>query len=297
MKSQSIGRKAFLVFDHIFLAALGVLCLLPFVNLLAISFSSSYAVSANLVAFWPVGFNTKNYELMMKSGQFLTAFGVSAVRVILGVGLNMIMIVLCAYPLSREKSQFPSGRYYAWFFVLPMLFNVPLIPWYLVIKSTGLIDTMGALVIPGAVQVFSIIVLLNFFRALPKELEEAAYIDGAGHLATLLRIYVPLSAPSLATLTLFSLVYHWNSWFDGLILMNRPEHYPLQSYLQTILITPETLLHNLANTGDLSRILNFVSARSSRASQIFIAALPILLVYPFLQKYFTKGLVLGSVKG
>jgi putative aldouronate transport system permease protein len=173
-----------------------------------------------------------------------------------------------------------------------MLFGGGLIPWYMIIKDTGLMDTIWALVIPSAVPVFNVIVLLNFFRGLPKELEESAKLDGAGYFGVLWRIFVPLSMPSLATLLLFAVVAHWNSWFDGLILSNRTEHYPLQSFLQTIIIkldpaylTPrDAELHALVND------------RTSRAAQIFVAAFPILIVYPFLQRFFIKGIVLGSVK-
>ena len=139
------------------------------------------------------------------------------------------------------------------------------------------------------------IVLLNFFRGLPKELEEAAFIDGGSHYIILFRIFLPLSKPALATIMLFSIVNHWNSWFDGLILANRPENYPLQSYLQTVIMNPDQLMRSMR--GDYNKLLAFVNVRTTRAAQLFLGTIPILLVYPFLQKYFTTGLVLGSVKG
>ncbi|MNR21163.1 Inner membrane ABC transporter permease protein YcjP [compost metagenome] len=153
-------------------------------------------------------------------------------------------------------------------------------------------DTIWALVLPTAVPVFNVILLLNFFRSLPKELEEAAFIDGAGHWTTAWRIYVPLSLPALATTTLFATVSHWNSWFDGLIFMNSAEHYPLQSYLQTIVVQQD--ITKMAAT-DLSQLLN-INEQTAKAAQIFLGALPILLVYPFLQRFFIKGIVMGSVK-
>jgi putative aldouronate transport system permease protein len=167
-----------------------------------------------------------------------------------------------------------------------------LIPWYIAIKNIGLIDSIWALVLPGAVNVFNVVLLLNFFRNLPKELEEAAFIDGAGHWRSLWNIYVPLSAPSLATLTLFTVVWHWNAWFDGLILMNSPDHYPLQSYLRTVVIDMDSMFRSTQDLTDLAEI----SDRTSKAAQIFLGTLPILLVYPFLQRYFIKGITLGSVK-
>jgi putative aldouronate transport system permease protein len=156
-----------------------------------------------------------------------------------------------------------------------------------------LLDTIWALVLPGAVSVFNVILLLNFFRQVPKELAEAAFIDGANHWSTLWRIYVPVSTPALATILLFCLVHHWNSWFDGLILMNRPEHYPLQSYIQTIVVTRSFESMTQEEALNLARI----SDKTLKSAQIFLGSLPIIAVYPFLQRYFVKGIVLGGVKG
>ena len=195
--------------------------------------------------------------------------------------------------MSKEKNSFGSRDVYVWFFIITMLFSGGLIPWYMTIKYLGLLDSIWALILPGAVQIFSIIILMNFFRQLPKEIEEAAFIDGASHWINLWKIYVPLSTPALATLTLFSVVGHWNSWFDGIILMNSQKNYPLQSYLQTVVIEANL---RLTTSTDL-KTLALVDNKTSRSAQIFLATLPILCVYPFLQKYFMKGMVLGSVKG
>jgi len=295
--NESFGRKAFKVFNYIFIAAASILCILPFINILAISLSDSTSVAAGDVTFLPKNLNTKAYQFVMQSEVFSKAFLVSVKRVVLGVTVNMLFTILAAYPLSKEKSSFKRRGLYAWFFMITMLLNAGLIPWYMVIKSLGLIDTIWALILPGALPVYNMVVLLNFFRGLPKELEEAAFIDGAGHWTILWKIYVPLSKPSLATVGLFCMVNHWNAWFDGLILMNKSEHYPLQSYLQTIVINPEAFFRSGIGTADLNHFLNFVNARTSRAAQLFISMIPILLVYPFLQRYFTTGLVVGSVKG
>jgi putative aldouronate transport system permease protein len=153
--------------------------------------------------------------------------------------------------------------------------------------------TIWALILPGAVPLFSMIVLLNFFRDLPGEIEEAAFIDGAGHWTVLTRIYIPLSKAALATVTLFIIINHWNAWFDGLIYNNRPEGYPLQSYMQTVLVQADFSLLSLT---EIELFAN-VSDRTIKAAQVFLGMIPVLLIYPFLQRYFTKGLVLGSVKG
>ena len=184
---------------------------------------------------------------------------------------------------------------YAWYFVIPMLLGGGLIPTYLVIVKLRLIDTIWSLVLPGALPVYNMIILMNFFKSTPEELEEAAQIDGAGVWTILWKIVLPISKPGLATVALFCIVSHWNSWFDGLIYMNNPNHYPLQSYLQTLVINPEQML-KIAG-GDYTKILAMVNARTGRAAQLFLGALPIIIVYPFLQKYFSSGLLLGSVKG
>lgn len=293
---EPLGRKLFIVLNYSILALTAVLCLLPFINLLAISFSSSTAVAAGDVTFLPVNLMAKSYQLVMGSQQFTRALFVSIERVALGVGVNMLLTVIAAYALSKDRKAFKWRGTYSWFFIITMLFNGGLIPWYVVISKTGLINSIWALILPGAVPVFNMIVLLNFFRGLPKDLEEAAFIDGASHWTVLWKIFIPISKPALATVALFCIVTHWNSWFDGIILMNRPENYPLQSYLQTIIISPEQFMQT-SHGSDFAALLAFVNARTSRAAQLFLGMIPILLVYPFLQKYFTTGLVLGSVKG
>ncbi|WP_391571514.1 carbohydrate ABC transporter permease [Cohnella sp.] len=271
---------------------LALLCMFPLIHVLAVSFSSNSTASAGLVSLWPVGFNLKSYEFVLQKEEFLRSVGVSVQRVVLGSLIQMLLIVITAYPLSMEVTRFRLRTAYAWYFLITILFGGGLIPTYMVIKDMGMLDTIWALLIPSAVPVFSVVLLLNFYRGLPKELEEAAFIDGANHLRTLFSIILPLSLPAIATLLLFSMVGHWNAWFDGLLYMNRPENYPLQSYLQTLIINNDFK----ATTAEELQMLKSISNRSVKAAQIFLGALPILLVYPFLQKYFMKGIVLGSVK-
>jgi len=275
------------------LALLGLLCAFPIVHTLALSFSSASAAASGRVTIWPVEFTTQAYRFVLENPAFIKSFGVSMLRVLVGVPVNMILTILVAYPLSRSKTEFQARDFFAWFFLITVLFSGGLIPWYMVIRQTGLIDKFWALIIPGALPVFNVILLANSFRSIPKELEEAAAMDGAGHWTILLRVLLPLSLPILATLTLFVAVAHWNAWFDGLILMNSPDKYPLQSYLQTVVINPDP---RMLTERDLA-LLQLISNRTTRAAQIFIAMVPILLVYPFLQRYFTTGIKLGSVKG
>ncbi|GHU21091.1 sugar ABC transporter permease [Spirochaetia bacterium] len=294
----SPGRKLFLIIAVIFLTFISLVCVLPFLNLLAISLSNKNAVSSGQVSFLPVDFTLSSYTFITNNSAFVKALWVSIQRVILGVGINLVLIVLTAYPLSKEKNEFRLRSVFSWFFVITILFNGGLIPSYLIVRYTGIRDTIWALVLPGAVPVFSMLVVMNYMRSLPKELSEAAYIDGANHFDTLFRVILPVSTPTIATVALFAFVGHWNSWFDGLIYMAKVDHYPLQTYLQTVVIKPEVFFMNSTNISQsLITLLSMVDARTTAAAQLFLGTIPILCVYPFLQKYFASGLVIGSVKG
>lgn len=292
-RNAAIGYRVFNILNHGFLLAIALLCIFPLINVLAMSFSSQLAISLGKVSFWPIGFSTLAYEFLLSNSMFWTSMLVTLERIALGGSINMVMAVLIAYPLSKSPEKLPGRTVYAWYFIFTMLFGGGLIPTFLVVKYTGIIDTIWSLVIPGAVPIFNVVLLLNFFRQLPKELEEVAFIDGAGHWRTLWSVYLPVSLPALATICLFSLVGHWNEWFSAIIYMKRTEHYPLQTYLQMILVQSN---FKVTNAGDLE-ILNKLSNKTISSAQIFIGMIPILCVYPFLQKYFTKGIVLGSVKG
>ncbi len=292
---RTTGERVFAVFNTIFLLVLAFLCILPLVHVLSVSLSSSAAASAGEVALWPVGFSLKSYDFLVRKPQFVQSLVVTLQRVVLGVTVNMLLTILTAYPLSKEVKAFRFRTLYAWIFFITMLFGGGLIPTYMTVRATGLLDSVWALVLPMAVPVFNVILMLNFFRALPKELEESAFIDGAGHLRVLTRIYLPLSPAGIATIALFTVVFHWNEWFLGIIYMGDPAHYPLQSYLRTIVIAMN--LFTQTHSTEEWKLLAQVSDRTAKAAQIFLGALPVLCVYPFLQRYFTKGIVLGSVKG
>ena len=289
---KTLGRRLFIGCNFLFLAAISFMCLMPIIHILAISFSSGASASAGKVTLWPVEFTTAAYENVFGKPEYLQAFWISIQRVVLGTAASMFLTILTAYPLSKDRRQFRLRTVYVWIFVFTILFNGGLIPWYMTIKTLGLIDSIWALVLPSAVQVFNIILLLNFYRNLPKELDESSRMDGAGHFTTLWKIYVPLSLPALATTGLFTMVGHWNSWFDGMILMNHPDKYPLQTFLQTIIIN---LDFRFLKSQDAELMIQ-LSDRTSKAAQIFVAAFPILIVYPFLQRFFIKGIVMGSVK-
>jgi putative aldouronate transport system permease protein len=283
----------FTIINTTFLVSAAILCIIPLIHVAAMSFSSNASAAAGKVTLWPVDFTLNSYNYVAKRAAFWHSMLVSVERVVLGTAINLLLTIMIAYPLSKETKEFKFRSIYTWIFFITMLFGGGLIPWYMVIKQMGLLDKIWALILPGAVPVFSVILLLNFFRQVPKELCEAAFIDGAGHWTTLWKVYVPVSTPALATIALFAMVGHWNSWFDGLILMNKPQNYPLQSYIQTIVVQRTYSMMTREEIQELASI----SDKTLRAAQIFLGSLPIILVYPFLQKFFVKGIVLGSVKG
>lgn len=285
--------KVFSVFNHVLLILLAVLCVVPMVNVFAVSLSAPNKAAAGLVRLWPVDFTPESYLYVLRDRKFRTAMWVSVKRVILGTTITVFLATLSAYPLSKSSKHFRARRYYVWYFFFTMLFSGGLVPGFLVVYHTGLMDTIWALVIPGAVSTWNVILMLNFFRQLPRELEEAAFIDGAGHWTILWKVFVPVSKPVIATVTLFTMVGHWNAWFDAMLYMRRSYNYPLQTYLQSLL----TYDVSRFLTAEQQAIVQQISTKTLRAAQIFIGALPILLVYPFLQRYFTKGIILGSVKG
>lgn len=289
----SKGQYVFNVVNCMVLALLGLLCLVPFWHVVCLSFSDAAQVLAGRVRLWPLEFTLDPYIYVLERDAFWRSIVVTLERVALGVPLNLFLVIMSAYPLSKETEKFRGRGVYVWIFFITMLFNGGLIPNYLLIVNMKLLNTIWAMVLPGCLNVFNVVLMLNFFRQIPSELEDAAFVDGAGHWRILWRIFVPISIPSIATITLFSLVGHWNSWFDGLIYMKKTEMYPLQTYLRSIIMTMD--FENMSPT-ELER-LSKMNDRSVKGAQIVIGALPILMVYPFLQRYFITGITLGSVKG
>lgn len=289
------GEKAFAIFNYIFLTILCIICLLPLLNVLALSFSSMEAASTGQVGIIPIGFNASAYKNILKQPLFSATFLNSVKRLLVGVPINMILIVTAAYPLSMSKKKLCFRQFYVWFFVLTMMISGGLIPTYITIKELGLLNNFWALILPAAVPVYNVILMVNFFKSLPPELEEAARIDGAGYWRILWKICVPCSLPAIATLTLFCVVNHWNEWFSAQIYLNNMDEFPLQSYLQVLLTqTKDSNMQNLSlkEIEELSKI----NTRTYNAAQIVISTVPVLVVYPFLQKYFVTGLTLGGVK-
>lgn len=292
MIDRSVSRRVFRVFNALFFVVYALVCLVPIVYVLSMSLSASSAINAGRLVLWPVDFTLKSYQYVLEKQEFWRALRVSLLRVPLGVAVNMAMVILAAFPLSKSKQEFGGKSFFVWFFLITMLFSGGLIPTFMIVKYTGLLNSIWSLIIPGAVPVFNVVLLMNFFKAVPKELEEAAIVDGAGYFRILFRIYLPVCLPSIATLVVFAMVSHWNSWFDGMIYMTDARNYPLQTYLQSILVSTNVKLMTKAQ----AELLRLISDRTLKAAQVFIAMIPVLLVYPFLQRYFVAGMTMGSVK-
>ncbi|WP_339208258.1 carbohydrate ABC transporter permease [Paenibacillus sp. FSL K6-3182] len=291
MNKVKRGYSIFTIGNNVFLILVALLCIIPLIHILAVSFSGRAAANANIVGLWPVDFNVDAYVKTIGNEQFVNAIWTTIKRTVLGTAIGMAITILTAYPLSKESNVFKGRTVFAWALVFTMLFSGGLVPTYILVQKLHLFNTIWALILPGIVGVYNIILMLNFFRIIPKELEEASLIDGANHITILLRVYLPISLPSLATLILFTMVGHWNSWFDGLIYMTKPENYPLATYLQTVIVQQDFSKISV-KAEDLANI----SQRTVKSAQIFIGMLPILLIYPFFQRFFVKGIVVGAVK-
>jgi len=264
------------VMNHLFLSLLAILCVAPLVHMVAVSLSGGSAAAGGLVTFWPIRFTTASYRAVLTARAFWDAFAISVKRTFLGTVLNMVLTVLTAYPLSKTAQEFKGRKLFMWIVLFAMLFSGGLIPWFLVIRSLRMLNTLWALIIPDALPLWNLILLMNFFREVPRELDEAAMLDGASHWQRLEHVYLPFSPGVLATLTLFCAVNHWNAWFDGMVLMWDATKYPLQTFV---------------------RAAGMQGGRAQNAARIAIATLPILVIYPFLQRYFVAGISLGAVKG
>ena len=289
-------QQVFTVFNYIFRTMLGVLCVLPLLNIIALSFSSRNMVNARMVTFWPKQFTVSSYAYMLEKSGLMPAVLITLKRVVLGLVVNMLMTIIVAYPLSKTKEAFRSRKYYVGFFLFTMIFNGGLIPTYLVVKELRMLDTIWVLILPNAVTMYYVLLMLNFFRGLPSSIEEAAIVDGCNQWQTMVKIYLPLSLPSLATIALFIVVGHWNEWFDGMIYNNKSTNYPLMTFLQYQIInfkTSDLRPEQIAANPSLADL----DGRAIKSAGIVLCTLPILCLYPFLQRYFVTGIVVGSVKG
>lgn len=296
VEQRTLGSRFFDIFNLVFLLFMTLLCLLPIWYCLMIALSDKAAVQAGNVFLYPIGLNFYSFQVILSEPKFFRAIWVSFERVILGSAFTMTALVLAAYPLSKTTKQFRGRNVLMWIFVFCMLFNGGLIPWFITMKNYNLMDNIWGLVLCGGVPIFNLILVTNFIKNLPEELEEAARMDGAGPWRYLWSILLPLLKPVLATVALFTVVGYWNDFFQGMVLSTREESYPLQTYIQQLVVS--TNLQQMASmTVEQMNRMSKLNNESLNAAKIFVAMIPVLIIYPFLQRYFVKGITLGSVKG
>lgn len=284
-------NKGNIIFDtivYLVMICVFIVCLVPFVYMLAVSLSDPKAIINNEVSFLPVGLNFEAYKQIFSYPNFFRAYGNTIFYTVVGTIISLVMTALFAYPLS--KIHLKGQKFAMKMVVFSMFFSGGLIPNYLLISNLGLTGTRWAMLLPFAINQFNLIILINFFKAIPNEIEEAAIIDGLSYFGILVRIIVPLSKAALATIGLYTAVFFWNDWFNGLIYLNTKQ-FPVMLFLRNI-VNGTSMVGDAAGSADKATI-----AISIKSSVIITSTLPIIILYPFLQKYFVKGLTVGSVKG
>lgn len=282
------GEKVFAVFNNAVLLVIGLVCLVPYLTLFAKSFSAEAYVVAGDVYFWPKGFNLMAYQVLIGSNAFLSALKNSVIITIFGTVIQVFFTLCVGYVCSKDK--LPFSRTLTRLYVFAMLFSGGMIPTFMVIRFTGLMNTIWSVIVPGMVSSFNMFMARNYFYTIPDSLEESAKIDGATNLRIFFSIMLPMAIPSVATITIFTCVGLWNNYMGPLMYLNRSDVKPLSVYLKDIVTASD--MQSLEGTENFQS----VASESFRAAAIFVSTLPILCVYPFLQKYFIVGMKMGSVK-
>ncbi|MCM3700388.1 carbohydrate ABC transporter permease [Paenibacillus macerans] len=286
------GERWFYAFNYVILTLAGLSCLLPLIHLMAVSLSDNHAILSGTVTLWPVGWSFETYRSLFEGTRIVEAFTNSVILTVVGVGLSMLFTVMAAYPLS--KRHFYARRTFTLIIVFTMLFGGGTIPTFLVLKALGLINSYWALWLTGLVSTYNMLVMRTFFEGIPEEVIESAKIDGCGEYRQLLRIVLPLSMPVIATLTLFYAVGYWNSFYSVMIFIHDTTKYNLAVMVQQM-VQSQTMLQEMNNLQ--SESVQQMTPESIKAAALFVMLIPMLVVYPFLQKYFVKGVMIGAVKG
>ena len=287
---MSKGEKVFYAVDYALIVLVVIVTLYPFLYILSASFSDPFAVVGGDVILFPKGFNLEAYKNVFSSDEIWYSYRNTLWYVVVGTAVNIFMTTIMAYPLSRRK--FSGRKAINLFVAFTMFFSAPLVPTFLVVKGVGLINSMWALVIPTAIDSFYLIIMRSFFEELPESIFEAATIDGCNDIQILYKIVIYLSGPVLAVMVLFYAVYHWNSYFGALLYLNSDKKYPIQMILRKILIGLDA--NKMAGQAYDRKDLVTMSVRYAT---IVVSTVPILFIYPFLQRYFVKGVMIGAVKG
>jgi len=271
----------------------GVVTLLPVLQVVAKAFSGEGPVIAGLVTFWPIQPQIDTVLYVLKKPEFSGSFQISVTVTIIGTLLAMFLTITAAYPLSKPNLR--GRKFFLAIYVFVMLFHAGMVPNYLLFRSLKLTNTIWALILSGSFSVFNMFIVKNYFESLPATVEEAARIDGASNLLTLVRIVLPMSLPVLATVTLFYGVAYWNNYMAGVLYITNPNLKPLQQYLYDLVTEALNTIDETGNIADIDSAMN-LTGESVRAATIVVSTVPILVLYPFLQKYFVKGMTLGAVK-
>lgn len=294
--NKSMSSKMRNAVIYLIVIFLGLICLFPLINIVAISFSGSAAVTANKVGLLPVDLTLLAYEEILKDSQFWVSFRTSVIRVLLTLLINLGLVIPTAYAMTKTAKEFRGRNIYMNLLIFAMLFNGGMIPNFIWLRKLGMLNTIWALILPASVPVFSVILMMNFFNGIPKALEEAAFIDGATPYQVLLRVMVPCAKPSIATVALFSIVGSWNDFFSGLVYMQKIEHYPIMTYIQSLNVNIQAMIEQGMMNQQAMEAMGELSNKNLNAAKIVIAVIPLLIIYPFLQRYLITGMVMGSVK-
>jgi putative aldouronate transport system permease protein len=287
----SKGENIFNIVNLAFLTLLAFTCLYPFLYVLTISLSSAATASRGGFHLFPTEFSWASYEMVLSNPSIITGFINTLLRTIMGTVLTVLATCIAAYPLAR--SEMPHRSMLTFIILFTMLFSGGLIPNYILIQKLGLINSIWSLILPTLITPFNVIIMKNFFKSVPESLAESAKIDGAGDLSILFKIYIPLSMPVIATVALWTAVYHWNAWFDALLYITDENQQVLQVLLQRIVVENSTQMMEM---GVSSADVSAFTPETIKAATIIVTILPILLVYPGLQRFFVNGVSLGGVK-
>ncbi len=290
MKTINIKNKTFDIINYIFLAIIAFITLYPMYYILIVSISNAQHINMGDVKFLPKGLNFEAYKIVFANEKIWRAYANTILYTVVGTGINVLLTAMCAYPLSR--TDFYGRKPLTIFITLTMFISGGMIPLYLVVMKLKLINTMWAIVLPPAISTYNMIVMRTSFSAIPVSLTESAYLDGANDIQIFGKIILPLSKAILATMTLFYAVSHWNSFFPAMLYLNDQAKYPVQVLMRDIIIAGDMT----SDAGDVAGSLNIV-ATNYKYAVIIISMIPILIVYPLLQKHFTKGVMVGAVKG
>lgn len=293
MKISSHEERLFGLLNGLLLGCIMLAVLYPLLFVASASISDPTLVISGKVLLWPKGITFQAYARVFRDEHIWTGFRNTLLYTSTGTLINLVMTILGAYPLSRKG--LPGRKGLMLFLLLTMFFNGGIIPSYLIIKSLGLINSYWVMVLPGAVSVYNLIVMRTFFEQLPNELHEAAIIDGSSEIRLLMTIILPLSAPILAVMVLFYGVGHWNAFFNGLIYLTDSSKYPLQLFIREILVNSQ--MQQMMNLAEESAAAQLLMAESIKYALIVVTSLPVLLLYPLLQRYFVKGMMIGAIKG